>query len=328
MAAAIGILIPLLRWGLIHAVWTGTPEDCRAPGAGACWTFVGHKLRLIIFGLYPPPEQWRALATTGVFVALIIATARPELWRRWLLGAWAVGIALGLWLLHGGLGLAPVPTRLWGGLPITLLLTAGGLAGGFPLGILLALARRSRLPVLRPAAAIFVEVVRGVPLIAVLYVAALVVPLTLPAGLEIDKLALALGAVIVFAAAYLAEAVRAGLQIIPRGQAEAAAALGLHWWQITRLVVLPQALKVAIPAFISIAVGFFQDTSLVVTIGLFDLLNTVRSAAEDPLWLGFHTEAYLFAGLLYAAGSAATSRYGLWLERRLATARPLWSRAH
>jgi general L-amino acid transport system permease protein len=219
--------------------------------------------------------------------------------------------------MHGRLGLTRVPTRLWGGLPITLMLTTIGLSLGFPLAVLLALGRRLTLPVPRVLATGFVEVVRGVPLIAVLYVAALVVPLALPRGVEIDKLFLAQCAVAVFASAYLAEAVRSGLQIIPRGQYDAARALGLSSARMYRLVILPQALRVVVPSFVSIAVGFFQDTSLVVIIALFDLLNTARFAAQDPQWLGFHTEAYVFVGLIYFVGSTVASQYGLWLERRL-----------
>jgi general L-amino acid transport system permease protein len=183
--------------------------------------------------------------------------------------------------------------------------------------VLLAIARRSSLPIPRALATAFVEIVRGVPLIAVLYVAALVVPLAMPLGLEIDKLFLAQGAVVVFASAYLAEAVRSGMQIVGRGQYDASRALGLRPWQMHRLVVLPQALRVVVPSFVSIAVGFFQDTSLVVIIGLFDLLNTARVAAQDPTWLGFHTEAFVFVGAIYFVASTAMSQYGLWLERRL-----------
>jgi general L-amino acid transport system permease protein len=315
------VVVPLARWGLVDATWSGTAADCRAAAHGACWAFIGHKLHFILFGLYPPAAQWRPLTATALLLALVIVTALPRFWTQRLLLAWAVGLALAFWSMHGGLGLDRVPTRLWGGLPVTLMLTAVGLALGFPLGIALALARRSRLPLPRAIGTVIVEVVRGVPLIAVLYVAALVVPLAMPSGIEIDKLILAQAGVAVFAAAYLAEAVRSGLQMVPKGQMEAALALGLGWWQTMRLVVLPQALRIVIPSFISIAVGFFQDTSLVVIIGLFDLLNTARLAAQDPEWLGFHNEAYAFVALLFFAGSAAISRYGLWLERRLAAGR-------
>lgn len=316
VSIVVAVAIPLARWAIVDAVWTGSAEQCRA-GGGACWSFVRQKLDFILFGLYPPALRWRAGLATLVLASLAVLTALPRCWRRWLLAAWPLGLALAFWLMGGGAGLEPVTTRLWGGLPITLMLTTLGLALGFPLGILLALGRRSRRPVPRLAASTFVEVVRGVPLIAVLYVAALVVPLAMPAGLDIDKLFLAQGAVVVFASAYLAEAVRAGLQMVPRGQRDAALALGLRPWQVNRLVILPQALRIVVPSFVSIAVGFFQDTSLVVIIGLFDLLNTARVAAQDPEWLGFRTEAFVFVGLVYFAGSTLTSHYGLRLEQRL-----------
>ena len=315
------VALPLVRWAVIDARWTGTADDCRAAG-GACWTFVGHKLAFIVFGLYPPAERWRAGVVLVLLLALIVATALPRLWRRELIAAWLVGLVAAFWLMKGGLGLAPVATRLWGGLPVTVMLTALGLALGFPLSIGLALARRSRLPVARTLAAAIVETVRGVPLIAVLYVAALVIPLTMPRGIEIDKLVLAQLAVAVFASAYLSEAVRSGLQLVRRGQYDAARALGLSSWRMHRLVILPQALRTVVPSFVSIAVGFFQDTSLVVIIGLFDLLNTARVAAQDPAWLGFHTEAFVFVALIYFVGSTLLSQYGLWLERRLSSDRP------
>ena len=316
VAVVTAAALPVVRWAFITAVWSGTADDCRDSG-GACWAFVGQKLSFIVFGLYPQPERWRAGLALTVLVGLVVATAVPRFWRRALVVGWAIGLAVAFWLMHGGAGLLRVPTRLWGGLPITVMLTAAGLSLGFPLAVALALGRRSQLPVPRALATAFVEVVRGVPLIAVLYIAALVVPLAMPRGLEIDKLFLAQGAVVVFASAYLAEAVRAGLQIIPRGQYDAARALGLDASRMYGLVILPQALRVVVPSFVSIAVGFFQDTSLVVIIGLFDLLNTARVAAQDPQWLGFHTEAFVFVGLLYFLGSTVMSAYGTWLERKL-----------
>jgi general L-amino acid transport system permease protein len=315
-ALAIVIGIPLVRWALVDARWTGTGEGCRAAG-GACWAFVGHKLSFILFGLYPPNERWRPSVVLLLLVALIVVTAVPRFWRRSLLVAWLAGLVMATWLMRGGAGLAPVATRLWGGLPVTVMLTAVGLALGFPLAVGLALARRSHWPVARALSIAFVETVRGVPLIAVLYVAALVIPLAMPRGIEIDKLVLAQIAVAVFASAYLSEAVRSGLQLVPRGQYDAARALGLSSWRLHRLVILPQALRTVVPSFVSIAVGFFQDTSLVVIIGLFDLLNTARVAAQDPAWLGFHTEAFVFVGATYFLGSTLLSQYGLWLERRL-----------
>jgi general L-amino acid transport system permease protein len=319
--AAIGVaaivLVPVLRWALIDARWRGTARDCRAPGVGACWAFIGHKLPFILFGLYPAAERWRPACATALIIVLLAASATPRFWSRALVAGWVIGLAGALWLMGGGLLLSPVATQDWGGLPVTLLLTTVGLALGFPLGVVLALGRRSRMPVPRLVASGIVEGVRGVPLIAVLYLSVLVVPLAFRQGFSVDKLLLAQVGVAVFAAAYLAEAARAGLQLVPKARLDAALALGLSWWQAMRLVVLPEALRIVIPSFVSIAVGFFQDTSLIVIIGLFDLLNTARLAAQDPDWLGFYTEAYVFVGLIYFAASAAMSRYGLWVERRL-----------
>jgi len=320
-AIAAAIAVPLVRWAIIDATWSGSAADCRAAAAGACWAFIGRKLPFILFGLYPASEHWRPELATALLLGLVVFTAIPRAWTRWLPLAWLGGVAIALGLMHGVGGLEVVPTQSWGGLPITIMLTAIGLVLGFPLGVMLALARRSRFPIPRALATATVEVVRGVPLIAVLYVAVLVFPLALPSGIEVDKLVLAQAAVVLFAASYLAEAVRAGLQMVPRGRMEAALALGLGRWQAMRLVVLPEALRIVIPSCISIAVGFFQDTSLIVIIGLFDLLNTARLAAQDPAWLGFYTEAFVFVGLIYFCGSALISRYGLWLEWRMAAAR-------
>jgi general L-amino acid transport system permease protein len=267
--------------------------------------------------LYPATERWRPELATALLLALVVVSLIPWFWRRALLAVWIAGLATFVWLMGGGAFLSRVPTQDWGGFPITAMLTVIGLALGFPFGVLLALGRRSSYAVPRLASTAIVEVVRGVPLVAVLYLAVLVVPLALSSGVEIDKLVLAQGGVAVFAAAYLAEAVRAGLQVVPARRADAARALGLSWWQATRLVVLPEALRIVVPSFVSIAVGFFQDTSLIVIIGLFDLLNTARLAAQDPAWLGFHTEAYVFVGVIYFTVSALVSRYGLWIERRL-----------
>lgn len=319
IAVATVALLPFVRWAVVDARWSGTASDCRVAGVGACWAFIGHKLPFILFGLYPLGERWRPELATIVITALVLATMLPLFWRRWLVAVWVVALALFLWLMGGGGPLTRVTTPQWGGLPVTIMLTVIGLAVGLPIGILLALGRRSHLTLPRLVATTIVEVVRGVPLVAVLYLSVLVVPLALSTGVEIDKLLLAQAGVSVFAGAYLAEAVRGGLQMVPSQRMHAARALGLTWWQSMRLVVLPEALRIVIPAFVSIAVGFFQDTSLIVIIGLFDLLNTARLAAQDPAWLGFHTEAYVFVGLVYFVSSALVSRYGLWLERHLAT---------
>lgn len=319
-AAALGLLAlalpPLLRWAVLDAVWSGPPSACRG-AAGACWAFIAAKLRFILVGLYPPTEAWRAVAAAGLLGGLVLLSVHPRLWRPWLLGAWTAGLAAALWLLGGGGGLEPVASRLWGGLPLTLLLTAGGLVAGFPLGVALALARRSRRRTPRLLATAVIETVRGLPLIVILYIASLLFPLMLPGGTSVDKLLRAGAGMTLFAAAYIAEAVRAALQAVPRGQAEAALSLGLRPTLVLLLVVLPQALKMAIPSLVTIAIGFFQDTSLVAVIGVFDLLNTTRSATLDSEWLGFHDEAYGFVAAVYFVACAAASHYGLWLERRL-----------
>jgi general L-amino acid transport system permease protein len=306
---ALAAAIPFVRWALIDATWSGTAADCRVH-SGACWAFVGHKMNFILYGLYPAGERWRATVAMLMLIALVAVTLTPRFWRPSLAIPWVLG------LLATFAVLSPVPTQQWGGLPVTIMLTAIGLALGFPTGVFLALARRSRRPIVKLVATAVIEVVRGIPLVAVLYLAVLIFPLALPTGIEVNKLALAQLAVALFAAAYLAEAVRSGLQMVPKGRLEAALALGLTWGQAMRLVILPEALRIVIPSFISIAAGFFQDTSLIVIIGLFDLLNTARLAAQDPNWLGFSTEAYLFVGLIYFAGSVAIVRYGRWIEWR------------
>ncbi|TCO79271.1 amino acid ABC transporter membrane protein 2 (PAAT family) [Plasticicumulans lactativorans] len=308
-------LPPLLRWALWQAQWSGDAAGCRAAG-GACWAFIGEKARFILFGLYPPAEQWRAALAVGLFLAMAGYSA-----ARFRLPAagWALTAAACGGLLAGGVaGLPAVPATQWGGLPLTLLLTVLGLAGAFPLALLLALGRRSRLPVLRALCAGYVELVRGVPLVSVLFMASVMLPLLLPGGVVIDKLVRAQLAIVLFVAAYMAEAVRGGLQAVPEGQDEAASALGLRWWQRQRYVVLPQALRVALPALVGIAIGTFKDTSLVVVIGLFDLMTSARAALADPRWLGFSAEAYLFTGTLYFVLAYALSRYGRALEARLA----------
>jgi general L-amino acid transport system permease protein len=316
----IGFLVwsvpPILRWAVLDATWHGTADTCAAR-QGACWAFIGEKLNFITFGPYPADQRWRAGLATGLLLALVLASCLPRLWHRLLPPAWIAGIAVAVLLLAGGLATPAVPTGQWGGLPLTVLLTVVGLAGAFPIAVLLAFGRRSRMVAARLFATAFIETVRGVPLIAVLYGATLMLPLMLPQGWVLDKLLRTQLAVMLFAAAYMAEIIRAGLQAVPVGQYEAARALGLGFWPLMRLVVLPQALRTVIPAFVTLGIGILQDTTLVVTIGLFDFLNTARTAASDPSWLGFDGEAFSFAAVVYFLFCFAASRYSLWLERRL-----------
>ncbi|WP_237153917.1 amino acid ABC transporter permease [Oryzibacter oryziterrae] len=317
LAILAGLLLPRAwDWFIWNAVWWGSAEDCTA-ASGACWAFIGEKLQFIVTGLYPPEQSYRAYAACGLLFGLLLVSTSPRLWGRGLLALWIAGIGGAIWLLGGGGPLVPVATDKWGGLPVTLFLSISAFLLAFPLAVGLALARRSRLGGLRLYAVTFIELVRGVPFIAILYAATLLFPLMLPEGAAIDKFARATVALSLFVAAYLAEIIRAGLQAIPNGQYEAAQSLGLTWWQATRLVVLPQALKTVIPAIINLAIGIFQDTTLVAVIGMFDLLNAARVAANDQVWLGFYTEAYVFVALLYFLFCFSSARYSLWLERHL-----------
>lgn len=316
--AALAWLGPqLLSWAVLNGAWTGGPEACR--DAGACWAFLVAKGPFILFGIYPPSQQWRPALVVLVYVALALWTLDPRRWTRATLALWAGGTAAVLALMGGGVaGLAPVPTSAWGGLPITLLLTEISLAVGFPLGLALALARRSGMPMLRWTATAFIEVVRGLPLLTLLFVASIVLPIMLPDGMDIDKLARALAALTLFSAAYLAEVLRGGLQGVPAGQAEAARALGLGWWLTTRLIVVPQAIGKVIPALTNTVVVIVKNTSLVLVVGLFDLLSAGRAALSDPEWPAPYMETYAFIALIYFAICFSISRYALWLERRAA----------
>jgi len=304
-------------WAFIEAVWRPDSKACRA-AAGACWGFIADKHRFILFGTYPFEEHWRPAIATLLLIALWVLSAWRMFWKPQLIGVWAIGlVSIGVLMWGGVFGLPYVENERWGGMILTLLLFTFGVAFAFPLSILLALARRSDLPALRALAVGYIELVRGVPLISLLFMASVMLPLFLPAGVAIDKLLRAQLALILFAAAYLAEVVRGGLQAIPKEQYEAADALGLTYWQRTRAVVLPQALRIAVPPLVSTFIGFFKNTSLVVVIGLFDFLSTVKVSLNEPAWTGFGVEAYFFAALVYFVFCYAMSLYSRGLERRL-----------
>lgn len=319
-------LPPLVRWGLVDAVWSApNGPACRAGGGhepGACWAFIYEKARFIVFGRFPYNEQWRPLLVVVIFVALILASCDRRLWGwvlavLWFVGLWWVGL-----LMWGGVfGMTYVETALWSGLPLTLILAVVGMAFAFPLAILLALGRRSELPAVRLFCVGYIELVRGVPLITVLFMASVMLPLFLPTGFTIDKLLRAQVAFILFAAAYLAEVVRGGLQAIPKGQIEAADSLGLGYWRRTRLIVLPQALAMVIPPLVNNFIGAFKNTSLVIIIGLFDLLGTANAALTDPSWQGFAAEAYIFTAAIYFCFCFFMSRYSQMLEREFSKGR-------
>jgi general L-amino acid transport system permease protein len=315
-------------WAVVHAVWTvphtaeGQPDTgpCRA-ALGACWAVVREKFRFILFGFYPYAQQWRPALCIALFILLYVVSAMRRFWRRELALVWIAVLAAILVLMGGGvLGLSRVPDDQWGGLPITLILATFGLAFAFPLAVATALGRRARsLPAVRWLCIAYVELIRGVPLVSLLFMASAMFPLFLPPGMDVNKLLRAQIAFILFAGAYLAEMVRAGLQAVPRGQYEAADALGLSWWQKTRLVTLPQALRHVIPALVNTFIGFFKDTSLVLIIGIFDLMTTGRTAILEPAWQGFGNEIYLLLAVIYFAFCYAMSRYSRGLERARAS---------
>lgn len=318
VAAFVTFVPPLLRWAFINATWVAAaPDVCRANG-GACWSFVHEKYRLILFGRYPYVEQWRPLAALALAIMLVLASCSLRFGWRMVLAGWAIGIGAIIVLMRGGaLGLDYVPTDLWGGLPLTVFLALGGMVGAFPLAVGLALGRRSRLRIVKSICVAFIELVRGVPLVTVLFMASFMIPLFLPGKVQVDALLRALAAITLFSAAYLAEAIRGGLQAIPEGQEQAAEALGLTYWQTSLLIVVPQALRHAIPAIANLFIGLFKDTSLVGIVGLTDLLLATKQALGDPQWRSFALEGYIFVGLIYVAFCFFISRYSRSLEHRL-----------
>jgi general L-amino acid transport system permease protein len=316
------VVAQLTRWAVLDAVWTlprgADSSICRA-AAGACWAVIGERFRFILFGTYPFAEQWRPAVVCGLFVALYAVSAVPAWWTRWLAAGWVAAPACAIVLLRGGsLGLPSVPTALWGGLPLTFLLSTIGFGIAGPLAIALALGRRSRMPAIRALCVAYIELIRGVPLVSLLFMAAVMFPLFVPQGITIDALVRAQAAVVMVIAAYLAEVVRGGLQAVPAGQYEAATSIGLGYWPATSLVILPQALRIAIPSIVNTFIAFFKDTSLVVVIGLFDLLGAAKAVLVDPKWVGFGVEVYCFVAMVYFVFCAAVSAYTRRLERMLA----------
>jgi general L-amino acid transport system permease protein len=327
----IGVMIvviafpPLIEWAFVKAVWTGVDrEACVSPEAGACWAFIKAKFAQFIYGRYPVPERWRVDLVFALLAAGLVPMAIPPVPRKGLnaLYLFAIFPVIALILLAGGaFGLRPVETSLWGGLMVTLVVSYVGMVASLPLGILLALGRRSRMPIVRTFCVAFIELWRGVPLITVLFMASVMLPLFLPPGVNFDKLLRALIGVALFSAAYMAEVVRGGLQAIPKGQYEAAKALGLGYWKMMRLIVLPQALKIVIPGIVNTFIGLFKDTSLVYIIGLFDLLGIVRLNFSDTNWASWQTPAtgLVFAAFIFWIFCFGMSRYSQFMERRLNT---------
>ncbi len=326
----VGVIWPTARFLLIDAVWVGSGRaDCIMETAGrpvgACWPFIAAKFTQFMYGFYPSSQQWRVDLTYALGAILLVPLLIPRVPRKGLNAILFFGVfpVVAFFLLIGGVfGLSHVETRQWGGFLVTLVISFTGIAASLPLGILLALGRRSGLPAVRAFSVVFIEFWRGVPLITVLFFATYMVPLFLPGSWKIDSLARVLIGVVLFSAAYLAEVVRGGLQAIPRGQFEAAQALGLGYWRMMVFVILPQALKLVIPGLVNSFISLFKDTTLVLIVGIFDLLGQVRAAFADPNWATPVTlfTGFAFAGMIYFVFTFGMSRYALYTERRLNTA--------
>ena len=313
------IVPPLIRWAFIDSLWISTGAECQQSD-GACWSIIPANIRFIIFGFYPYDQQWRPFAAMALLIGLLFYSRNRNHWKKSLAYAWILGLFLMGLLMKGGLlGLTPVETTQWGGLPLTLLLSVFGLTAAYPLGIVLALGRRSKMPTVKTLSVIYIELIRGVPLISLLFMSSVVFPLFLPEGVTINKILRAQVAIILFTAAYIAEVVRGGLQGIPRGQYEAADSIGLGYYLTMRLVILPQALKIVIPPSVQQLISAFKDTSLVVIIALFDVLRTTQTVLSDPEWMGFSAEAYIFVALIYFLCCFFMSNYSRRLERELET---------
>ncbi|HVO02181.1 MAG TPA: amino acid ABC transporter permease [Candidatus Cybelea sp.] len=330
MALIVIIVPPALNWLIFNATWTFPPEvqhldrapnlqDCH-PG-GACWLFVEARFGQFVYGFYPAAERWRPDVVFVVTVACIywlLAGWTPQK-RRVAVFFFLIFPFLAFWLLYGGLGLSIVETQNWGGFMMTLIIGVVGIIVSLPLGVLLALGRRSQLPVVHMLSVGFIEFVRGVPLITVLFMANVMLPLFLPPGVEFDILLRVLIGVILFSAAYVAEVVRGGLQAIPKGQYEGAMAMGLGYWQMMRLIILPQALRISIPALVNSFIGLFMDTTLVSMVGLYDFLNMVKAGFKDANWIGSDITGYVFCALVYWVCCFGMSRYSMHLEHKLHT---------
>jgi len=312
------IIPPFVQWAYTDATFAG---DSRAQctGDGACWTFVKMKMDMFMYGFYPEDQVWRLQAGIALFFGVIAAFKFSSSMKLKI-------IVLNLYffiafvLVNGGLfGLEVIPTDKWGGLMLTIVVAAVGIVCSFPIGIIIAFGRASNLPIIRSVCVTYVEFIRGVPLITILFMSSVILPLFFPEGMTFDKLLRALIGITLFQAAYVAEIIRGGLQSIPSGQYEAADAVGLSYWQKMLLVILPQALKVAIPNLVGAFISLFQDTTLVLIIGLFDLLAMVRITAADSTWLGMETEGYVFVTFVFWAFCYGMSRYSQKLEKQFNT---------
>jgi general L-amino acid transport system permease protein len=311
------VSIPAFNWLFIDSVWSGDSQTCRE-ASGACILFIKEKFLFILFGFYPKDLLWRPILCIFSFILLVIYSKEPKRWNRRTLYLWPIFFALVAIILRGNVfGLEYVESLKWGGLPLTLILSVVGIIFSYPIGILLSLGRRSKIPTLRFLCVGYIEVIRGVPMISLLFMSSVMFPLFLPEGVVIDKLIRAQVAIIMFISAYMAEVIRGGLQAIPKGQYEASISLGMNYPQTMCFVILPQALKIVIPPTVNTMIGMFKDTSLVLVIALFDLLGTTKSSLTDSNWLGFSIEAYIFVAIIYFIFCFSMGKYSRRLEVEL-----------
>ena len=327
---AVYSIVNIINWAFIQADFVGDTRDaCRNPDGtahgGACWVYVGSKFHQFMFGLYPGEEYWRVITSFVLFIVGIAGLVIERVpYKKYIALFMLIGLPIIVYFLMAGgiFGLVEVESTKWGGLALTLIIAVVGMVGALPLGILLALGRRSEMPIARSLSVIFIEFWRGVPLITVLFMSSVMLPLFFPVDGDSEampKLVRALIGVMLFQSAYMAEVVRSGLQTIPSGQYEAADAMGLNFAKKTRLIILPQALKLVIPGIVNTFIALFKDTTLVLIIGMFDLLGAVDLTLKDPSWVGYSTEGYVFAAAVFWMFCFSMSRYSQSLERKLDT---------
>ncbi len=312
------IIPPFLQWAYFDANFAGTTRE-QCTGGGACWIFIKMKMDMFMYGFYPQEELWRLKSIVALFVIIVIGFRFISSGKTKAIIA-SLYFVLSLILVSGGIfGLESVPTEKWGGLMLTIVVAAVGIVFSLPIGILIAFGRQSDLPIIKSICVTFIEMIRGVPLITILFMSSVILPLFFPEGVSFDKLLRALIGITLFQAAYVAENIRGGLQAVPKGQYEAADAIGLSYWQKMILVILPQALKVALPNLAGAFISLLQDTTLVLIIGLFDLLAMVRITAADSNWLGMETEGYVFVTLIFWIFCFSMSKYSDRLEKQFNT---------
>ena len=315
------LIPPVVDWVFLSADWIGESRDDCSSG-GACWVFINARFDQFLYGFYTFEERWRVDLTFLILAVCMAWLLIPNLPKKNVVGIFTLFIfpIIAFFLLYGGaFGLEVVETPKWGGLMLTLVIAIVGIVASLPLGIVLALGRRSNMPLARSLSIVFIEFWRGVPLITVLFMSSVMLPLFLPEGVNFDKLLRALIGIMLFSAAYMAEVIRGGLQAIPKGQYEGAQAMGLGYWRMMYLIILPQALKLVIPGIVNTFIGLFKDTTLVLIIGLFDFLGIVQAAATDPKWLGYAVEGYVFCAFVYFLFCFGMSRYSMHIEEKLHT---------